>query len=196
MNKERYNDMPGPGRREFLKTGSVAASAMLLGAGPKVTPASAAEQAQDKHEKVQWLFVQNAEDAVLKENKLTLKKVSRTTLFFSDRPKRIAGHIMTREFVDDWGEGEDSFAVDPPNAVLSTFGSEEIVDSVVELKNPRLIGQDLVYEIVPIEKEGIPKISGPCSLFIDPLGRPMTPISIAGRHRRRRRRVVRHRVIH
>jgi hypothetical protein len=42
---------------------------------------------------VQLLFVQTAKTATLhKDGRLTLKGVSPTTLYFSDRPARIAGH--------------------------------------------------------------------------------------------------------
>jgi hypothetical protein len=30
--------------------------------------------------------------------------------------------------------------------------------------------------------------TGPCALFIDPFGRPLSPVSAAGMHRRERRR--------
>ena len=115
------------------------------------------------------------------------------TLFFTDRPERIAGHIPTEEFLLDWKEGEDeaNFAADPPNAVLSIFGKEEIVDIVVELIKPQLEKDDLVYKIKVIE-EDLSEISGSCSLFIDPIGRPVSPTSIAGIHRRQRRRRRRH----
>jgi hypothetical protein len=77
---------------------------------------------------------------------------------------------------------------------LSVFGDEEIVDVAVTLKNPSLAGGALVYDINVLEEEDtIP--SGPVSLFIDPVGRPLSPTSVAGvhrRHRKRRRRRVRH----
>ena len=53
------------------------------------------------------------------ENKLTLNGISPITLFFSDRPERIAGNMETTRFVPFWGEGKDSFLQDPPNADLS-----------------------------------------------------------------------------
>ncbi|MHC4104193.1 MAG: hypothetical protein ACYSR9_04580, partial [Planctomycetota bacterium] len=76
------------------------------------------------------------------------------------------------------------------------FTRDEIVDVVVELKNPRLAGGTLVYDIDVLEEdEPIP--SGPVSMFIDPIGRPASPTSAAGVHRRHRRRAVhRHEVIH
>lgn len=148
-----------------------------------------AGQALGAEESLQLLFVQNAKGAVLGKGRLVLKEVSPTTIYFSDRPKRIAGHMETADFVLDWqeGKGKGSFAEDPPNGALSILGKDTIVDVVVELKNPRLVGTDLVYDIKVLEKDiAIP--SGPCSLFIDPLGRPASPTSVAGVRRRERRR--------
>ena len=159
----------------------------------------AADQDQPNLDEVQLLFVQNARDVVIGKGRLTLIGVNPTTIFFADRPKRIPGHMSTGDFVLDWqeGTGKESFHADPPNATLSVFGQDEIVDVVVELKNPRLAGGALVYDIDVLEEEDqIP--SGPVSLFIDPIGEPLSPTSVAGvhrRHRRRRRRRVRH-VVH
>ena len=65
----------------------------------------------------------------------------------------MAGHMATDEFVLDWMEdtGADSFAADPPNATLSIFGEEEIVDIVMELKDPHLNGDQLGYTIGVLE---------------------------------------------
>ena len=147
---------------------------------------AAGAQAQEKTGGVDLLFVQNAKDVSLGEGTLTLKGIAPTTTFFTDRPERIAGHMTTEDFVQSWGEGEDSFAADPPNASLSVFEEDEIVDVVVTLMNPRLEGENLTYDINVLEGE-VTKISGVASLFIDPLGMPMTPTSVAGQHRRVRR---------
>ncbi|MGB3648470.1 MAG: hypothetical protein WBD61_02635 [Desulfobulbales bacterium] len=148
-------------------------------------------QAEEKTEMAELLFVQNSHDVSLEKGKLTLKKVAPTTIFFTDRPQRTAGHMTTKDFVDDWGVGENSFAADPPNATLSIFSEDEIVDIVVTLKKPRLEGEDLIYDIAVLE-EDVGPISGQTSLFIDPVGRPLSPVSVAGVHRRHRRRVRRH----
>ena len=50
---------------------------------------------------------------------LTLSGVSPATLYFSDRPERVVGHMTNEQFVEGWSLGEDNFAADPPNAVLS-----------------------------------------------------------------------------
>ena len=151
-------------------------------------------QAEEKGEMAELLFVQNSQDVTLEKGKLTLKKVSPTTIFFTDRPERIAGHMTTKDFVDEWSEGDNSFAADPPNAALSIFGQDKIVDIEVTLMNPRFEGENLVYDIAILQEDMAP-ISGQSSLFIDPVGRPASPTSVAGVHRREKRR-VRHEVIH
>jgi hypothetical protein len=54
----------------------------------------------------QLLFVQNAAGVEIGAGgrTLTLKGVSPTTLFFSDRPVRIAGHYRTEEYLQFWKE--------------------------------------------------------------------------------------------
>ena len=99
----------------------------------------------------QLLFVQNAAGVEVGAGgrTLTLKGVSPTTLFFSDRPVRIAGHYRTEEYLQFWKAGPDSFLKDPPNATLSVFekGKDELADVVVTLRNPRVSGNDLTYDI-------------------------------------------------
>ena len=191
--KPQTPDESETSRRRFLKTGAAAAGVVLLGDALRATVALATDQDQPDLEEVQLLFVQNAKDAVMDNDRLTLIGVNPTTIFFSDRPKRIAGHMSTEDFVLDWQEktGKESFHAKPPNAAMSVFGDEEIVDVVVTLENPRLAGGALVYDINVLDMEQ-PIPSGPVSLFIDPIGRPLSPTSAAGVHRRRRRRRVRH----
>jgi hypothetical protein len=54
---------------------------------------------------------------------------------------------------------------------------------VVTLRNPQFSGDDLTYDISMIEGDRLEK-SGPCALFIDIIGMPMTPMSFAGARRR------------
>ena len=141
----------------------------------------------------QLLFVQNAQgvDVAADGRTLTLKGLSPTTLFFSDRPVRIAGHYLTGEYLQFWKAGPDSFLKDPPNATLSVFekGKDELSDVVVTLSNPRVNGNDLSYDIAVISGT-LPRTSGPASLFIDIIGLPFTPLSFAGVARRTAYRTV------
>jgi len=124
-------------------------------------------------QKVELLLVQNSRGIAIDKDKrtLTLKGVSPTTLFFSDRPVRMAGHYNKEDYLKLWTDGKDSFDADPPNATLSVFeeGQDDLLDVVVKLQNPRYQGDDLIYDITLIEGK-LPKVGGPSSLFIDIFG--------------------------
>jgi hypothetical protein len=151
-----------------------------------------AEKKEDGKKKVEYLYVQTAHAVTFKGDKMTLHGVSPTTLFFADRPERIAGHGATEELVGEWSEGEDSFAKDPPNGTLSILESDEIENIVVVLQNPQLKGSQLTYTIKVLDGK-VPSHGGANALFIDIIGRPLTPLSYAGVARRTTRRVVRRR---
>ncbi|MGA8242360.1 MAG: SHOCT domain-containing protein [Desulfobacterales bacterium] len=164
---------------------------VLLSAFMAVQPGTAAS-AEPKPLIIPVLFVQNAEAVVFGKGTLTLKGVSPMTVFFSDRPVRIAGHFNTKdEFVPLWDEGKDSFLKDPPNATVSMYekGREQLEDVVVKLSKPRLKGKDLTYDIKVIEGKA-PQKGGACSVFIDIIGLPFTPLSFAGVARRTAYRTV------
>lgn len=137
-------------------------------------------------DEIEALFVQTAHGMRYDAGKLTLEVLAPTTLFFSDRPDRVTGHIPSREFVESWDQGPDSFASNPPNAVLSIFHLDAVSDIVVELKEPVLSGNELTYTIEILDGE-MPATGGPIALFIDVIGRPLSPVSVAGMHRRDRR---------
>ena len=125
-------------------------------------------------QKVELLFVQNSSGIEYDKTKGTLrmKNIGRSTLFFTDRPVRMAGHYHTRdEFLHLWSEGPDSFAKSPPNATLSMLevGKADLQNAVINLKNPRMQGQDLLYDITVIEGT-VPQSAGDAVLFIDILG--------------------------
>jgi hypothetical protein len=134
-------------------------------------------------DEIQALYVQTASSMSYDNGKLTLHSLAPTTLFFSDRPNRVTGHVTSQDFVDSWGKGKDSFASDPPNASLSIFHPDGVSDVVVELKDPKLDGVDLTYTVEILDGE-MPASGGPNSLFIDVIGRPLSPVSVCGVRRR------------
>ena len=136
---------------------------------------------------VEYMFAQTAEGLVLDDKRVTLTGVSAATLFFSDRPERLTGHITTSEFLSGWGVGDDSFAENPPNGLLSIFEEDAVNDVVVVLRDPVLEGDDLSYSVEVTDGE-LSASAGPVSLFIDMIGRPLSPGSVAGVRRRGRRR--------
>jgi hypothetical protein len=143
----------------------------------------------DQLEAEQSMFVQTAEGTTSKDGTLTLTGVTPSTLYFSDRPQRIVGHMATSDFVELWGEGDNSFESDPPNAVLAFLDSGDNApqDAVVVIKDPQLSDGELSYSIDVLEGS-VPADSGPVTLFIDPFGRPLSPVSVCGVRRRERRR--------
>jgi hypothetical protein len=81
---------------------------------------------------------------------------------------RIDGHMSTERFVGAWGAGADSFASDPPNAVLSILDDDR-TPAVVELREPTLT-DDAVRFRVEVQSGEIPASFGQAALFIDSLG--------------------------
>jgi len=144
-------------------------------------------ETEAKPKQADFLFVQNARGIHYADGKLTLKGISPTTIMFSDRPERIAGHMTTARFVPFWSEGKDSFLSDPPNATLSVVEKGEATDVVIELRDPVLEGEELSYSVQILEGK-MPVVGGPASLFIDIIGMPLTPLSYAGVARRTYRR--------
>jgi hypothetical protein len=166
-------------RRDFLAAAALIASSTPFASVLAQTPQGEAKTAD-------FLFVQNAGEMSFDKasGKLTLKQISPVTIFFTDRPVRIAGNMRTSAFVPFWSEGKDSFAKDAPNANLSVLEKDKAVaDIVVVLRNPALKGADLSYDVQVLEG-AMPASGGPASLFIDVIGMPLTPLSYAGAARR------------
>ncbi len=164
----------------------MAASALAATAGSlKPGPAVAADDMAD------FLSVQTAGAMTFDKatNKLTLQDVGGTTLFFSDRPERVAGNMKTAAFIPFWSKGKDSFLSDPSNADLSILEGSELKQVVVVLENPELNGNDLTYSVKIVDGE-MPEKGSEVSVFIDIIGMPLTPVSYAGVARRGYRRAV------
>ncbi|MEE4015599.1 hypothetical protein V1T76_26295 [Roseibium sp. FZY0029] len=147
--------------------------------------------AQAQQPECETLFVQTAKAVEMTETTITLKGVSPLISFFCDRPVRHAGHLSNEEYLKAWDAGKDSFAADPPNAMLSILDGNDAHDVVVELQEkPSIEGDDYTYKMTVLEGEPI-STDQPGSMFIDIIGRPLTPLSYAGVDRRITRRVVR-----
>ncbi len=164
---------------------------LLAGAAGLATAALAAGTATADDDKADFLFVQSANGMVFDAatNRLTLRGVSPVTLFFSDRPERIAGNMATAAFVPFWSHGTDSFLSDHPNADLSILEGGALKQVVVVLQDPVPEGEDLHYTVRIIDGE-MPDAGEQVSLVIDIIGMPLTPVSYAGVARRSFRRAA------
>jgi hypothetical protein len=149
--------------------------------------------AQEPAKTAEFLFVQTSKGMTFDKatNKLTLTGVSPMTLFFTDRPERVAGNMKTTAFIPFWSEGKDNFKSDPPNADVSILEGNTLKQIVVMLQDPVLEGENLSYIIKPIQGE-MPATGADVSVFIDIIGRPLTPMSYAGVARRGYRRAFRY----
>jgi hypothetical protein len=123
----------------------------------------------------QLMFVQIAEDVKVDAAAKTFRlvKVNQQTLYFSDRPVRIAGHLKMAEYLKEWTAkaGKDNFRADPPNATLSTYepGQADNTLVVIKINNPVVDGTDLIYSYTIIDGT-MPANGGATSLFIDWIG--------------------------
>jgi hypothetical protein len=127
--------------------------------GPQKAPAAGAgDEVAAQPEKVPFMFVQTAEGGTFEARpdrsgfRLTLRGVAPQTVYFSDRPQRIAGGVPNGAFLDGLGFSD----ANPPNAaiVLSEPKSADSDVVVVALTNPAYdaAARTLVYDAKPLEK--------------------------------------------
>ena len=149
--------------------------AALLWTVPPAAAQQAVPEAPDKAEggdstapaPQSLLFAQTAQAMRFDGTTMTLKGIPPVTLFFSDRPYRLTGHIGNDRYVELWSGIQDSFKADPPNAALALLDEPGKSPIVVELMSATLRDDELSYEVRVLEGE-LPAESGPVSLFIDP----------------------------
>ena len=127
-----------------------------------------------KSEVVPSLIVMNSRGATLQGDTLTLTGVTPNSIVFADRPVRAAGHVLTTHLIADWGvstPGNESFAKEPPNATVSVFSKDggSVKDAVVVLKNPKLEGDKLTFNVQVLEGD-LTGGDGAASIFIDIFG--------------------------
>ncbi len=91
---------------------------------------------------------------------------------FSDRPHRIVAATNTTDFIGNWSSGPDSFAIDPPNAVIVFDDEVQRHLAVIELFNPEYDPEanTLKYDITAVNATApivLPGEFGQSTLVID-----------------------------
>jgi len=154
--------------RMLFVTTSLLAAGGVGSAQDAITAPAQKSVGAAKSQMVPSLAVINSGGASLNGDKLTLSDVAANSIVFADRPVRAAGHVLTKHFIKQWGDGKDSFAKDPPNATISVFNKDgsAIQDAVVVLKAPKLDGSNLTFDVEVLEGS-LGGSDGPASLFID-----------------------------
>ena len=114
-----------------------------------------------------YLYVQQAGRLEFKDGTLSLKDLSQSTFYFTDRPVRDAGHVPHEVFVGLWSDsGETSFKADPPNAALAVSGLETEEPLVVELLTATLTDEGMTFS-VNVNSGSIPAEAKDVALFVD-----------------------------
>jgi hypothetical protein len=143
-------------------------------AAPK-SPAPAAKPAAASAEAPSFMFVQTAEDLKVDSAAKTFRlvNVSQQTIYFSDRPYRMAGHLKMADYLKEWtsADGKDNLGAVNPNATISVYepGQPDNSVAIVEISKPKVEGKDLVYCYKIIEGK-LPGGGGATCLFIDRVG--------------------------
>jgi hypothetical protein len=144
------------------------ASAATLATAPTAT-------AQQK--KIHYLFVMRAAKAVIIKHangyELTFTNTDPKVLYFSDRPVRKAGLILTAKFMDNWEKAHSNFQVTPPNGAL--IYSKMNVDQngvaqgiAIELLNPvQVSNNSWKFQIKDLEGKISAGSYDDVSMFID-----------------------------
>jgi hypothetical protein len=154
-----------------------------------MSPLTMAVEATPPEVPVSWLFVEDAAGGTLtgpddQHLKLKLNKVRKYITEFTDRPNRMAYALPNADFFTDWPQ---TFAGDPPNAVLSYSlpSQSQPLNIVLTLTNPqydaikRTVAYDAVRilqatdiyldnpDLAPFQTHKTPQRFGKASLFID-----------------------------
>jgi hypothetical protein len=172
--KDQKRRQPMTNLSEFYRNLYQARLAFLL-AAVVLSMAACATTSTTSSQSPQLMFVQIAEDLKVDAAAKTLRlvKVNQQTLYFSDRPVRIAGHIKMADYLKEWTPkaGKDNFSADQPNATLSIYepGQTDNTLVVVKINNPVVDGTDLIYSYTIIDGT-MPPNGGATSLFIDWIG--------------------------
>ena len=168
MTSQDDNEPDNKSRRALIS------QAVLVAAGFGLTLEDS-KQANAAEEKPMFMFVHVAENLKVDADAKTIRllNVGQQTLYFTDRPVRMAGHLTMADYLKEWTAkaGPDNFSKDPPNAALSVYepGQADNTLAVVEISNPKIDGADLIYNYKLINGT-LPAKGGTTSLFIDWIG--------------------------
>ena len=117
----------------------------------------------------EWLLLQTAIGGGYADGTLTLEGVA-YTVAFTDRPGREVAHMANDSVAEAWGEGEDSFADDPPNAALGYDIGDTSGQAVVQLNEIIVDGDRITYQVDTLEGELPNGDFDRATLVIDALG--------------------------
>lgn len=115
---------------------------------------------------VSLLLTQPAGAISYADGKLRLRNLGPMVFFFADSPQVLEGFLPHDDFAKMWADGWNRYAADPPNAALQILEPPGQDLIIVELKQARFEGEDLVYGVTLLEGD-LPAEAGAATLFID-----------------------------
>ncbi len=137
------------------------------------------------------LFVSNAKGMAFDGKVLTMKGIDRTITYFCDRPVRFAGQMPLEEVQELVSKGDNNFGDIPPNAALSILDKGgKITTVVLHLYEKPVVKENDIEYPVKVLLGKLPETGGASTMFIDIVGVPVSPGSVAGVRRRTRRRTA------
>ncbi len=148
-----------------MKRLSAVIGAILLAVSPTVVQAHDINQPAAMMPGPVYEYVQQAASLQSDGQSMTLQGVSPSTIFFSDRPYRLAGQIETTAFARFW-EADGTFAQSPPNAAVSVLGSADTQPAIVELTSATVSGDSIKYGIKVLAGT-LPETGKNVALFVD-----------------------------
>lgn len=134
-----------------------------------VDPAPLTPDCSDEDE-VEWVFVQTARSGTVEagdEDWTLALDAAGVTTAFSSGAFREAAMGTTDEFIATWAD-DPSVAEDPPNAVLVVASADAEQPVTLELSEPRVDGNRVIYRARPLDPQAEPPADfDQAVLFID-----------------------------
>ena len=131
-----------------------------------MTSADASAQDSDVPDQTRppsYFFVQSGKSLEVTSETITLVDARSKTTSITDRPDRIVDQLSNETFAARWDEGEDSFADDPPNAVVMVGGHRPVI---VVLTDIAVSANRITYDYELLHGR-FPYKSAPTTIVID-----------------------------
>ncbi len=97
----------------------------------------------------EWLYTHTALEATATSSTTLVIPFTEDIFAFTDRPNREFKYISGDEFASYWNDydGENSFKLDPPNAVLTWVDADAVEEVEVVITDANFDGDNIIYTI-------------------------------------------------
>ena len=95
----------------------------------------------------EWLYTHTALEATATSSTTLVIPFTEDIFAFTDRPNREFKYISGDEFASYWNDYENSFKLDPPNAVLTWVDADAVEEVEVVITDANFDGDNIIYTI-------------------------------------------------